>query len=407
LFGNIKTVMSQRKVVGLMSGTSADGIDAALVEITHYGLDTHVNLLAFQTIPYPSQIREDILRASTPTNGKVDLICHLNFLLGELFAQAVYEVCHKGKTNIEEIDMIGSHGQTIHHLPQNRLDHGFEVRSTLQIGESAIIAVRTGITTVADFRTKDIAAGGIGAPLTPYIHFLLFKHPYKTRVVLNIGGIANITLLPAGCDPDKVIAFDTGPGNMLLDAVVSCLSRGEKGFDVDGEAAFQGVINKTLLRQLLCHPYLKKPLPKSTGREEFGDLYFEKVIEMAQQIPVEGDDLIATVASFTVDSIIQSFKDFIAPHFSVDEFIICGGGAQNLFLVNRLQGKISPIRLVPTDDYGIPAKALEAISFAILANEAVSGVSGNLPNVTGACKKVILGKIVPGNRRGRWVEEKI
>lgn len=390
-----------------MSGTSADGVDAALVEIKGYGFDTRINLLAFQTIPYPPGVKEDILRASSPIYGTVDLICHLNFLLGELFAQAVYELCHNSNIRIEEIDLIGSHGQTIHHLPQGQLDHGFEVRSTLQIGEPAIIAERTGVTTVADFRPKDIAAGGMGAPLTPYIHYLLFKHPHKTRVVLNIGGIANITLLPAGSDPEKVIAFDTGPGNMLIDAIVSRLSQGKKAFDLNGEGAFQGVINKPLSQQLLSHPYLKKPPPKSTGREDFGPLYLEKVIKWAKKIPVEGNALIATVANFTVDSIYQGFKDFIFPYFSVDEFIICGGGAQNPFLVNRLRERIYPIPLVSTDDYRIPAKALEAISFAILANEAVSGVSANICKVTGASKKVILGKIVPGNRKGRWVEEKI
>ena len=394
--------MSPRKVIGLMSGTSADGIDAALVEINHYGLDTRINLLAFQTTPYPPKVKEDILRASSSLNGTVDLICHLNFLLGELFAQAVHELCRKSNTRIKEIDLIGSHGQTIHHLPQSRLDHGFEVRSTLQIGEPAVIAERTGVTTVADFRTRDIAAGGMGAPLTPYIHYLLFKHPHKTRVVLNIGGIANITLLPSGSNPDKVIAFDTGPGNMLLDAVISHLTQGEKTFDIDGEGAFQGIISEPLSQQLLSHPYLKKNPPKSTGREDFGPFYLEEIMGWAKQIRVKGNDLIATVANFTVDSIYQGFKDFILPHFSVEEFIVCGGGAQNPFLVNKLRERIYPIPLVSTDEYGIPAKALEAIAFAILANEAVSGVPANLGNVTGASKKVILGKIVPGDREGRW-----
>lgn len=398
--------MGQQRVIGLMSGTSADGIDAALVEINHYGLDTQINLLAFQTLPYPPEVKEDIIRASSPITGTVDLICHLNFLLGELFAQAVFELCHKSNIRIEDIDLIGSHGQTIHHLPQGQWDQGFKIQSTLQIGEPAVIAERTGVTTVADFRTRDIAAGGMGAPLTPYIHYLLFRDPLKTRVVLNIGGIANITLLPAGSSPDKVIAFDTGPGNMLLDAVVSQLSRGKKAFDEDGKAAFQGVINKLLSQQLLSHPFLAKKPPKSTGREDFGLLYLEKVMDWAKEIGVEGDDLIATVANFTVESIYQAFKDFILPYFSVKEFIICGGGAQNPFLVNKLRERIYPVPLVSTDEYGIPAKALEAIAFAILANETMWGMPGNLSNVTGARKRVVLGKIVPGNRKGRWIEEK-
>jgi len=393
--------MGPKKVIGLISGTSADGIDAALVDIVGSGLETKVTLLAFHTLSYPLEIKRDILRASSPHQGTVDLICHLNFLLGELFAQAVKEVCKQSNTPLSEIDLIGSHGQTIHHLPQVQVTQGYAIRSTLQIGEPSVIAERTGITTIADFRCRDIAAGGIGAPLTPYIHFLLFKHSQKTRAVINLGGIANVTLVPSGGQLDKVMAFDTGPGNMLLDAIVSQLSKGEKSFDQDGEMAFQGRIVQSLRSRLLSHPYLKKPPPKSTGREDFGPSYLDQIIKWARETQVEGNDLVATVANFTVDSIYQNMENFLFPLFSIDEYIICGGGAHNPFLVSKLRERFYPTPLTTCDTYGIPPKALEAVAFAILAHETLSGRPSNLSQVTGARRRVILGKIITGNRECR------
>ncbi|RMF85280.1 MAG: anhydro-N-acetylmuramic acid kinase, partial [Nitrospinota bacterium] len=250
--------------IGLMSGTSADGIDAALVNIEE-GAAPAVQLVAFATFPYPEEVREEILAVSDPQTGSVDRICRLNFLLGELFAEAALHIMQRGGVEADAVAVIGSHGQTIHHLPASR--QAGNTGSTLQIGEAAIIAERTGITTVADFRPRDIAAGGEGAPLAPYGHYLLFGRQNVARAVHNIGGISNLTFLPASGNLAEIIAFDTGPGNMLIDGIVTRATAGQKRYDRDGVLAAQGRVHAPLLQWLLQHPYLQRTPPKSTGRE--------------------------------------------------------------------------------------------------------------------------------------------
>lgn len=374
-------------VIGLMSGTSYDGIAAALVAVRGAGLATRAELRAFETYPYPPAARRLVAAVSAPPTGTVDLVCRANFALGELFAEAAIAIARKARVRLGRVALIGSHGQTIHHLPASAPP------STLQIGEAAIIAERTGVTTVADFRPRDLAAGGQGAPLVPYVDYLLLRHRTRGRLVLNIGGIANFTHLPPACRPHDVLAFDTGPGNMLLDALVGLLTRGRRTYDRDGAMAARGTVSPPLLRKLMHHPYLRQKPPKSTGRETFGVPFAERLLRESGLAP---EDLLATVTAFTSASIAHACRRYIAPRGRVDEVIASGGGCHNRTLMGLLAQAFAPVPVRLSDDFGIPVDAKEAMAFAILAHETMAGRPGNLPSATGASRRVVLGKIVPG-----------
>jgi anhydro-N-acetylmuramic acid kinase len=395
------------KVIGLLSGTSVDGIDAALVEITDRGLETRVKLLCFETYPFPEGVKERVLEASSANTGTVDKICHLNFYLGELFAEAALRLVEQGGYRLSEIDLIGSHGQTIHHLPQSRQEPGImrptlQVRSTLQIGEPSVIAERTGCTVIADFRPRDMVVGGEGAPLAPYVHYILFRDQEKARVINNIGGISNVTFIPAQAEPDQIIAFDTGPGNMIIDHLVQQMTQGQYTFDPDGKMAARGRVHTGLLAWLMKHPYLSKPPPKTTGREEFGKEFIQKLLKKAGEENISSEDLLATSTTFTAESIIDSYRQFLPIQNKASskpiptEVILCGGGVRNKTLVALLQKALDPIPVKKVEDYGYSGDALEAILFALLARETLLGIPSNVPKATGAEYPVILGKIVPG-----------
>tara|TARA_B100000315_G_scaffold117158_1_gene107415 strand:- start:76 stop:1239 length:1164 start_codon:yes stop_codon:yes gene_type:complete len=386
--------MKDNLAIGLMSGTSADGVDAALIKISESGLRTKIQLIEFETLPYPAEVKEMVLAASTSSKGSVDLVCHLNFRLGYVFAKAVLNILKKANIAASKVKFIGSHGQTIRHLPEGHTDFPDKLPSTLQIGEPSVIAEKTGIKTIADFRTSDMAAGGLGAPLAPFAHFLLFHHKEKSRIVHNIGGISNLTFLPKEGIIDKVVAFDTGPGNMLIDGLVSHLSKGQKRFDRDGKWASKGKINKDLLSFMMEQPFIKKPPPKATGREEFGEIFLRKVLTKAEELKIAEDDLVTTITAFTAESIIINYKDHIFKIDCPSEIIFCGGGVHNQFLMDRIKNKLPEMTISTTEKYGISPDAIEAVSFAILANETLHGNFSNLPSVTGAKRKVILGKIV-------------
>ncbi|MGE5576466.1 MAG: anhydro-N-acetylmuramic acid kinase [Syntrophothermus sp.] len=394
------------KIVGLMSGTSVDGIDAALVEITGRGEETRFKVLAFENYPFPAGLKEEIFALFNPATGTVDRICRANFLLGEVFAGAALRIVQKAGLTPAEIDAVGSHGQTIYHMPAPSTIVGITTASTLQIGEPAVIAERTGITTVADFRVRDVAAGGQGAPLVPYVDYLLFHDPKVARVVQNIGGIGNFTLVPPDGGLEKVIAMDTGPGNMIIDGVVRAITNGEMEFDRDGRLAAAGRVNQALLESLLGHPYLAKEPPKTTGREEFGDQFVAELLQNPLARQISGPDLVATVTAFTVESIVAHYQKHVFGHYPDVEVVVGGGGSYNQTLMGMLRRRLAPVKVRIHEDFGLSSDAKEAVAFAILANETLHGLPNNVPAVTGARRAVVMGKILPGSRVGRWEENR-
>lgn len=382
----------QKRVIGLISGTSLDGVDAALVQIHDHGLETKLDLLHFITFPYPVGLKDTLLRVSTPGKGSVDEICRLNVLLGEIFADAVKALLDDASVDPASIDLIGSHGQTVQHLPKPRSDYDYLTRSTLQLGEPSVIAKRTGMVTVADFRPADMALGGQGAPLVPYFDFVIFRSEEKTRGMLNLGGIANLTVLHPNCPIDEVLAFDTGPANLLVDGLMQRLYG--KPFDEDGQTAQSGRICEELLDQHLRHKYFSKKPPKSTGREEFGEAFSEKFLGDARACNLRPEDIIASAAELTARSVWNNYRDFVAANKTeFDELIVSGGGVKNRFIMDSLRQKFASTAVKPTDEYGIPADAKEAICFAVLANETIAGNPNNVPAASGAQQPTIMGKI--------------
>lgn len=385
------------KAIGLMAGTSLDGIDAAVVDIKRSGKGAQVELLAFKTYPYSGETVRYILECSDPASATVDKVSRLNFYLGELFAEAALEIMKEARVKSSELELIGSHGQTIHHLPGPVKMGKHRIRATLQVAEPSVIAARTGVTTVADFRPADIAAGGQGAPLVPYVDYLLFRDPKRTRFLVNIGGIANGTVLKKGQDdPAKVEASDIGPGNMVINELCSRMTNHKETYDRDGRYAAQGKVIPKLLSELLAAGFFAEQPPKSTGRERFGAKFVDSIL---QSHPADKRrdylDLIATATELTAHAIFNHFAKFHADQADLDEVIVSGGGARNLLLMQRLSELFAPVAVASSSEYGIPAPAKEAIAFAILGLETLKGRPGNLPGATGAKKSVILGKIVP------------
>jgi len=383
------------RVAGLMSGTSADGVDVALVDIR----GRQVRVRAFEMFPYPAALRQEVLRLCRPETARLDEICHYNHVLGEVFARALIRLCERTGISLHSIDLIGSHGQTIYHNPQGRYG-GRVLGSTLQIGEPSRIAQRTGITTVADFRPRDMAVGGQGAPLVPYADGVLYRDEQLCRTVQNIGGIANLTFLPAQIKNQKskiklpLLAFDTGPGNMVIDGMMRLVTKGRRQYDRGGILAARGTVHEGLLKEMLRHPFLRRRPPKSTGREQFGQQYCEWLYGRARREGLMSEDMVATATAFTAATIAQAYRRFL-PQLP-DEMILCGGGAHNATLVRMLQQRLEGVRIRSTDEFGISVDAKEAVSFAILAYATIQGVANNIPGATGASEPVVLGKIVPG-----------
>ncbi len=389
------------KVVGLMSGTSADGIDAALVSIVRRGGRPKITPIAFASSPYPRALQQRLVDLSL--HGDVAEICHMNTYLGELFAKAALKVIRAAKHQPADIHAIGSHGQTIHHLPNGRREPGLGlIRSTLQIGEPAVIAERTGITTVANFRPRDMAAGGEGAPLVPYAHAVAFSHARRARLVVNIGGISNVTYLPAGGGLADVRAFDTGPGNMVLDAIVQDATQGTRAYDAGGRWARKGTIHRPLLTELMAHPFLARRPPKSTGREEFGAPFVRRLRDKQKRARLSMEDLLATCAAWTAEAI-GSARRWVPG--KIDDVIIGGGGVSNRAIMASLRTVFAPAPVLSFDECGWSSKAFEATAFALLAHDLLQGHCTNVPQVTGARRPVLLGSIVPGGagRQGMGV----
>lgn len=379
-------------VVGLMSGTSLDGIDAALVSISEENSENiKLELIHFTTLPFSEQLREEILGLCNPNLAKIEDISAMNMLLGEKFAAAAIKVVTEANKSMTEIALISSHGQTIFHQPEPVEIDGYSVTSTIQIGDIGVIAERTGVMTVGDFRTRDMAAGGQGAPLVPYADNLLFRETGFGRVLVNIGGIANITVLPPSESAAPVLAFDTGPGNMMIDAFAAWATEGKQTFDKNGAIAASGQVDENWLRELLTHDYYRLAPPKSTGREAFGIEYAKTLWDRDSQLSVA--DKIATITELTARTLAQDINKFIED-YAIKEVFVSGGGWHNTTLINSLKIHLpDSVQLGCTDELGVSADAKEAVVFALLGYQCYMRRPNNLPSATGAKAPVIMGKI--------------
>ncbi len=412
-------------VLGLMSGTSADGIEAALVCISGAPPYLKSKLLGHASLPIPKPIRAQIFRVAEGTPLPAAEISQLNFRLGELFADAAIAAAKKLRVPLSRLDLIASHGQTIFHQGPSRsfsplpplAGHSplSPVPSTLQIAEPSIIAARTGITTIADFRPADMAVGGQGAPLVPFADYLLYRHAKLGRVSLNLGGIANVTVIPAHAKPADVFAFDTGPANMLIDALVSHFTHNRQRFDKNASLARRGHISNALIYRLMKDPYLKLRPPKSTGREYFGAPYVKDLLDFARKREIKPADVLYTVTHFTAASVVDALRRFVLPKHKISQLIVSGGGTRNPLLMDQLRlllriASLSPsrhsrlrratrhfphnsIEVIPSTHFGVPEQSKEAYAFALLAYETFHHRPSNLPSATGARRPAILGKI--------------
>ena len=380
-------------VLGLMSGTSADGIDIALASISGAPPRVKARLLNHTTVKFPAQVRAEILRVAEQQAITAGELSQLNFRLGQLFADAAKTACKRFGVAVSSLDLVGSHGQTIFHQGTPAKYLGAPTASTLQIGEGAVIAARTGVTTVADFRPADMAVGGQGAPLVPYADYLLYSDRKLGRASLNLGGIGNVTVIPAGAAREQVFAFDTGPANMLIDALVSHFTRARKKFDAGARMALAGRAIPALLDELMRDPYLKKAPPKSTGREYYGGDYVKRVLALGRRYRAKPNDLIRGVTIFTVLSVVDALNRFVTPKTKIDQLIVSGGGARNPLIMALLGAALPGGEVLSSSRVGVPEEAKEAFAFALLAYESFHQRAGNVFSATGSSGPAILGKI--------------
>ncbi len=382
---------SERTVIGLMSGTSGDGITAAVTKIAGNYATTELSVVSYETYLYDKDFRQRIFDIFDPETSSVNAICEMNFEIGQKLAEAALNVAKKAGVSMSEVDLIGSHGQTIYHIP--RPPEKGNVRSTLQIGEPAVIAQQTGVLTIADFRKMDVAAGGEGAPLVPYVDYILFSKRGKGMTLQNIGGIGNVTYIPPGVKEDDVIAFDTGPGNMVVDMLVQLYTESRLGYDSEGSMALRGKVNDRMLDELMNMPFFRMRPPKSTGRELFGKDFVFSFKRKADDLHLNPEDAIATATALTVESIAKSYEDYVIPHGKVEEVYVAGGGMRNKTMMSWLGKRLGGLPIRSFDELGVQSEAREAAYFAVLANEFIHGNYSNLPNATGAKARTILGSM--------------
>ncbi len=384
------------KCLGLMSGTSMDGVDCAIIDVRPGRSTLRIALLAHRTDPYPPAIREQLLslvRTGTVAarTEMVADVCRLHAAVGEVFARVARRTILQAKLAARDVAVIGSHGQTVWHSPTRVPVAGIgPVRSSLQIGDPSVIAERTGILTVADFRARDLAAGGEGAPLTPYVHYHVFQSRRRSRLIVNLGGIANVTYLPRGGGLEDVVAFDVGPCNLLLDGLMGHATHGQQPIDRNGALASRGCPQDVLVTELLRHPFFARRPPKSTGREEFGEGYIRHVRRVAARHRLSLEDTLASSCTAISRTICQSAS------WPVDEVIVGGGGVRNRALLRAVKREFGPGHVMSMERAGVKSQALEAMAFAVLAYETIRGVPANLPWVTGARSPVVLGTVTPG-----------
>ena len=380
-------------VAGVMSGTSADGIDVAIVRISGENLKFRLKLLVHQHVAYPGPVRAAILNAMNASQISVAELSRLNFLLGKLYSDAISRA--QQSSGIRKLELVGCHGQTLYHQGEESKFHGKKIACTWQTGEGAVIAARLGVPVVSDFRPADMAAGGKGAPLVPFLDYALFRHARFGRILQNIGGIANLTAIPANAKASEVIAFDTGPGNMVIDQLMHRFYG--KSYDRNGVVAARGNILQAILEELLRSPYFHLKPPKTAGREEFGREYTKEFIRRCKRKPPE--DIIATATAFTAKSISQSIQEFLLTRrlnrANFRDYIVSGGGAENRTLMRMLSQEVSKMGLAlkKMDDFQMPGQAKEAAAFALLAYQTWHREPGNVPSATGAKRAAVLGKI--------------
>ena len=374
-----------RIVIGVLSGTSVDGVDTVLLKIRGNGINTRIEVLDFESYPIKKGLKDFILKCSSINTGNAENICKLNFFIGHLFANSIKKLITRNNLSTNDIDLIGSHGQTIYHYPLNHKLFSFNSKSTLQVGDISVISNQTGITTAGDFRTADISVNGDGAPLVPYLDYILFSSRSCNRVLVNIGGISNITFLKRSGTENDVKAFDSGPGNMIMDYLTKKFFN--RKFDKDGRIASKGKIDPVLFK-MICKKdrFYRKTPPKSTGREYYSENFIDDILRSSGKILPE--DILATFTYFTAYSIHHNVKKF-----SPDEIIISGGGSRNKTLMNFIKDLFKNTMVKLIDMNGINPDNKEAVLFAVLANELISGNKTNMPSVSGSDRKVYLGKI--------------
>ena len=383
-----------RRVVGLSA--SLAGIDAVLLDIAGSGAGTRLSLLCFRRSGYPVQTRDALVRAASPECPGIE-ICRLNFSVGHLLADAAKQVVRSKGCSLDDIDLVGCGGLPLYHLmAQDEADDSSRQTSILQIGELAVIAEDTGATTVGDFGATDIAAGGCGAPLTPFVDFVLFHHVSRTRAVQTVDRMASVTLVPAGDDPEAVVAFDTGPGHLIVDTITSVVSEGKLLCDHDGRLAGLGRVSPELLEHMMAHPFIRRSPPKTSSGVEFGSDFVGSVLDVAERCDMTVEDLLATATAFTAESIAASYREFLGPEHRIDEVILGGDGSYNAALRRMLRSRLPGVPFYLHEDFGIYGEAKSSIGYAILANETMLGHASNIRRATGASHPRPLGKIVPG-----------
>ncbi len=376
-------------VAGVMSGTSVDGVDVALVRLAGHGADMRWSVETWASTPFPEDMREMLLAMGESDRVRMDDVTRMHVRLAHAYADAVRDSLLRANASLSDLDLVGCHGQTVRHLPEASTFCGAEVRATLQLGSGPALANLLDTPVVSDFRAADMALGGQGAPLVPYVDWALLGDGAEPRAALNVGGIANVTAIPAGRGPDGVVAFDTGPGNMVSDAL--CRRHFGIPFDRGGQIALSGTVDEDLLAELLADPWFARRPPKSTGREAYGEAYVADIVRRAGARSLAPGDQVATAAALTADSVVRALRDFVP--FRPARVLLSGGGVHNRALTDRMAAALPGVRFGSTAEVGLDPDAKEAVAFAVLAHETFAGVPTGMPSVTGARKTAILGSI--------------
>jgi len=382
---------SARTVAGIMTGTSMDGVDAVIAHLDGSGSSLSIDVVAFAHRTYPEAVRSLVRRVAEADTASVDDLTRLNVRLSSLYADAVDAALSDAGLARSDLDLVGSHGQTIRHLPEPSDCAGEAVRATWQIGDASTLAQYLDTAVVGNFRAADVARGGQGAPLVPYFDYVALTDPEESRALLNLGGIANITLLPAGGSPGDVRAFDTGPANMVIDALAQRLF--DAPYDPDGRHAAAGTPDHDFLADLLQDDFFHEPPPKSTGREDFGPDFVDGIIGEARARGLSAEDAVATATLLTAASVYKAYARHLRTDAPIDTLIVSGGGTHNDALMDMLTDAFAPIQVRTLDAYGIDPDAKEALCFAVLAHETLNGVPTSLPSVTGADRPAVLGSV--------------